>query len=101
MGLWDSFTAAVDAGEPVELLVDTDANGTTDHFVTAIGYDDTPGALRYAAPIDAALRIQHLTRTAKQETAGLGSSTRGTLTLGSSAKIITTYRIKHLATTVG
>jgi len=48
-GLWDALVAAIDAGEPAELLVDTDANGATDHFVTAIGYDDTPGALRYAA----------------------------------------------------
>ncbi|HET6429068.1 MAG TPA: PEP-CTERM sorting domain-containing protein [Phycisphaerae bacterium] len=48
-GLWDALVAAIDAGEPVELIVDSDGNGATDHFVTAIGYDDTPGDLRYAA----------------------------------------------------
>jgi len=41
--LWDSFVAAIDAGEPVEFLVDTDGSGGTDHFIAAIGYDDTPG----------------------------------------------------------
>ena len=46
--LWDDFVAAIDNNHPVELLVDTDGNGSTDHFVTAVGYDDTPGAYRYA-----------------------------------------------------
>ncbi len=46
--LWEQLVAAVDAGEPVELLVDTDGNNETDHFVCAIGYDSTPGELKYA-----------------------------------------------------
>ncbi len=46
--LWDSFTTAIDLGQPVEFLVDSDGNGGTDHFVTAVGYDDTPGQERYA-----------------------------------------------------
>jgi hypothetical protein len=37
---WDNFKAEIDAGHPVELLVDTTGSGTTDHFVPAIGYDD-------------------------------------------------------------
>ena len=36
---WTSYRAEIDAGRPVVLLVDTDADGTTDHFVTGIGYD--------------------------------------------------------------
>ena len=46
--LWDTFTAAIDNNHPVEFLVDSDGNGSTDHFVAAVGYDNTPGAYRYA-----------------------------------------------------
>jgi len=49
--LWDEFTEDIDAGNPVELLVDTNGNGSTDHFVTAVGYDDTPGSWKYAAHV--------------------------------------------------
>ncbi len=45
---WDIFRAEIDAGRPMVLLVDTDGSGGTDHFVTAIGYDDAGGARRYA-----------------------------------------------------
>lgn len=38
---WADYKAEIDAGRPVMLLVDTDGNGSTDHFVTAIGYDDS------------------------------------------------------------
>lgn len=37
---FEDYQAEIDAGRPVVLLVDTDGNGGTDHFVTAIGYDD-------------------------------------------------------------
>lgn len=46
--LWGSFMAAIDLGHPVELLVDSSGDGGTDHFVTAVGYDDTVGNERYA-----------------------------------------------------
>jgi hypothetical protein len=46
-GLWDIFVAEIDAGRPMEFFVDTDGDNTASHFVTAIGYDDTPGALQY------------------------------------------------------
>jgi hypothetical protein len=42
---WARFRSEIDAGQPVVFLVDTDADGSTDHFVTAIGYGeqyDTP-----------------------------------------------------------
>jgi hypothetical protein len=45
---WDMFRAEIDAGRPMVLLVDTDGNGGTDHFVTAIGYDVAGGTRRYA-----------------------------------------------------
>jgi hypothetical protein len=34
------YMAEIDARRPVVLLVDTDGDGMTDHFVTGIGYDD-------------------------------------------------------------
>ena len=37
---WNNFKAEIDAGHPVELIVDTTGSGSTDHFVPAIGYDD-------------------------------------------------------------
>jgi hypothetical protein len=37
---WETFMAEIDAGYPVMTLVDTNADGLTDHFVPAIGYDD-------------------------------------------------------------
>jgi hypothetical protein len=43
---WDSFKAEIDAGRPMVLLVDTDGDNSTDHFVTAVGYDD--GTSEYA-----------------------------------------------------
>lgn len=45
---WDSFRAEIDARRPLVLLVDTDADGSTDHFVPAIGYDVVGGVERYA-----------------------------------------------------
>ena len=73
---WDIFRAEIDAGRPMVLLVDTDGSGGTDHFVTAIGYDDAGGARRYAcldtwdtsvrwadfAPTDAGPAVGHLWR---------------------------------------
>ena len=38
---WDSYKEEIDNNRPVVLLVDTDGNDTTDHFVTGIGYDDS------------------------------------------------------------
>ena len=46
--VWDTFLDEIDAGRPVEFLVDTDGSGGTDHFVTVVGYDQTPGDLKYA-----------------------------------------------------
>lgn len=36
---WFEFKYEIDAGRPVALVVDTDGDGSTDHFVTGIGYD--------------------------------------------------------------
>lgn len=46
---WSVFQAEINAGRPVVLLVDTDGNGSTDHFITAIGYDEVGGVQRYGA----------------------------------------------------
>ena len=43
---WDYYKFEIDNNRPVILLVDTDGNGNTDHFVTGIGYDEEN--LRYA-----------------------------------------------------
>ncbi len=39
---WNKFVVEIDQDRPMILLVDTDGIGGTDHFVTAIGYRDTP-----------------------------------------------------------
>jgi len=43
---WQDYKEEIDNGRPVVLLVDTDGDGATDHFVTGIGYDDV--AIEYA-----------------------------------------------------
>jgi autotransporter-associated beta strand protein len=48
-GLWSQLVTEINAGRPMELYVDSDHDGTGDHFVTAIGYDDTTGAHQYEA----------------------------------------------------
>ena len=37
-GLWNRLLSEVDANRPMELFVDTNGNGSGDHFVTAFGY---------------------------------------------------------------
>ena len=37
---WDSYCQEIDNNRPVVLLVDVDGNGKSDHYVTAIGYDE-------------------------------------------------------------
>jgi hypothetical protein len=44
---WNDFVAEINAGRPVELLVDSNGDGMTDHYVTAFGYDDTGGIRKY------------------------------------------------------
>ncbi len=46
-GLWDRFVAEIDAGRPMVFAVDTGGDGTVNHCVTVVGYDDSPGAERY------------------------------------------------------
>ncbi|MEA1864975.1 MAG: NosD domain-containing protein [Euryarchaeota archaeon] len=45
---WYGFRDEIDMNHPVELLVDTDGNGNSDHFVTAIGYGEQDGKPMYA-----------------------------------------------------
>ena len=44
---WTAFKAEIDGGRPVVLLVDTDGNGSTDHFIPAFGYNETGGGNFY------------------------------------------------------
>jgi len=37
---WDNYKLEIDNNKPVVLLVDSDGDGSTDHFVTGIGYDE-------------------------------------------------------------
>jgi len=37
---WEDYKSEIDNRRPVVLLVDTDADGFTDHFITGIGYDE-------------------------------------------------------------
>jgi hypothetical protein len=47
--VWNRLVTAINSNRPAELFVDSNADGMADHFVTAIGYDDTAGAQKYAA----------------------------------------------------
>ena len=40
-GSWYKFTNEIDHERPVLLLVDSNGDGSTDHFVTGIGYDES------------------------------------------------------------
>jgi hypothetical protein len=44
---WDVFRTEIDAGRPLVLLVDTGGDGLTDHFVTAVGYDEAASVPYY------------------------------------------------------
>ncbi len=44
---WEDFCAEIDAGRPVEMVVDTSANGYTDHAIVAIGYGEQDGVPMY------------------------------------------------------
>jgi hypothetical protein len=37
---WEVLVNEIDAGRPMVFLVDTDGDGSTDHFVTVVGYSD-------------------------------------------------------------
>ena len=37
---WREYRQEIDGGRPVVFLVDSDGDGSTDHFVTGIGYDE-------------------------------------------------------------
>lgn len=39
---WNVLMTEIDKGRPMLFLVDVDANGQSDHFVTVIGYRDNP-----------------------------------------------------------
>jgi hypothetical protein len=39
---WEVLTREIDNNRPMVFLVDTDSNGATDHFVTVVGYRDSP-----------------------------------------------------------
>jgi len=45
---WSRYVSQIDSHHPVLLLVDSSGDGTTDHFVTAIGYRQTNGYNEYA-----------------------------------------------------
>ncbi len=39
---WSVLTTEIDADRPMAFLVDSDGDGATDHFITVIGYRDSP-----------------------------------------------------------
>ena len=45
---WSNFRTEIDNDRPMVFLVDSNGDGETDHFVTAIGYRDTNGYQEYA-----------------------------------------------------
>jgi hypothetical protein len=46
---WDIYKSFIDKNIPVMLLVDSTADGQTDHFIPAIGFDDSGKIPMYAA----------------------------------------------------
>jgi hypothetical protein len=44
---WGLLQSEINAGRPMVFLVDTDADGGTDHFVTVVGYDSPGGVQKY------------------------------------------------------
>ena len=44
---WDDVVDEIDAGRPMVFLVDTSGNGSTDHFVACVGYDDVDFMVAY------------------------------------------------------
>ncbi len=38
---WDEYKTEIDNNRPVIILVDTDGDGSTDHFVVGVGYDNS------------------------------------------------------------
>ncbi|MFH1730049.1 MAG: LEPR-XLL domain-containing protein, partial [Planctomycetota bacterium] len=38
---WEAYVAEIDNDRPVGLIVDTNGDGWTDHFITGIGYDES------------------------------------------------------------
>jgi hypothetical protein len=49
---WQAYKAEIDAGRPMLLLVDSDGDGVSDHFVTAIGYGLVDDGMPYYASRD-------------------------------------------------
>jgi hypothetical protein len=45
---WSKFCSEIDAGRPLVFLVDSNSDGSTDHFVTVIGYGVSGGVNMYA-----------------------------------------------------
>ena len=45
---WDLLVNEIDSGRPLVLLVDSNKDGFTDHFVPAIGYSELAGVQMYA-----------------------------------------------------
>jgi hypothetical protein len=47
--LWSQYQTEIDANRPVVFLVDSSGDGSTDHFITGIGYEEINGVKKYAA----------------------------------------------------
>jgi hypothetical protein len=44
---WDDYVTEIEAGRPIGLLVDSNGNGSVDHFVAGVGYNEA--TMQYAA----------------------------------------------------
>jgi len=76
-GVWDTLVKQIDAGRPMELYVDSNSDGSADHFVAAIGYDATPGDEKYACynTYDHQVHWYPFARTASGQPYGIRSGT--------------------------
>jgi hypothetical protein len=72
---WDLFRAEIDAERPVLFNADSDADGTADHCVAGIGYDDATGEYIYLDPNASGPQRAAFARAAGGQSFGLRATT--------------------------
>ncbi len=82
-GFWDVLVQEIDQGRPLLLYVDSGSDGLADHFITAVGYDDTGGAQRYLAynTYDRQVHTHEASQVAPGQLYGIHSATLVTLSV--------------------
>jgi hypothetical protein len=87
--LWSQYQTEINANRPVVLLVDSSGDGSTDHFITGIGYDEIDGVKKYAAwdTWYGTIRWQEFTPMQSGKSWGIHSMTALTITYTNPAPV--------------